>query len=356
LVYCLYMNTAAPPLSIIIIARNEEATLSQNLEVLLPEARQLNAEVIVVDSASTDRTAQIARDHAVTLVQLQKGSLLTPAAARHVGSLFARGQYLYYMDGDMILVSGWLREGVRSLADTTVAGVAGRLLNVNPGDELSLAREDDLPLGDVETLHTSAMYRRDVLLKTGGFNPFLRGEEERELGYRILMAGYRLKRLPVPMGYHCFKKPTVALADRKSGYFAGQGQIFRTYCCTTLARAIFAESLPVYLQVFAVYTAILSPFVAAILFLVSGWTPPVMIIFATVLIGLLILTTRKGLKKVFLHIRSRLLILRYLIEGFLVGLPAPTGYWQKISLTSTNGEGKEIAPAADWEPRQKETE
>lgn len=48
-------------LSIVIITFNEEANLARTLESVEPLMRELDGEVVIVDSGSTDRTAEIAR-------------------------------------------------------------------------------------------------------------------------------------------------------------------------------------------------------------------------------------------------------------------------------------------------------
>jgi len=72
------IDTGAPDLSLVVIARNEEALIEQCLESALRSLHSAvsggqvaNYEVIVVDSASMDRTATIARRYANRLIVLQ---------------------------------------------------------------------------------------------------------------------------------------------------------------------------------------------------------------------------------------------------------------------------------------------
>ena len=57
-------NVQNPVVSVIVPARNEEACLALCLESLVGQ-EGIDFEVIVVDDASTDRTAEIARSFAV---------------------------------------------------------------------------------------------------------------------------------------------------------------------------------------------------------------------------------------------------------------------------------------------------
>lgn len=88
-------------LSIIIPARNEERNLPDLLKSL---NRQLPAprEIIVVDDASTDRTAAIARDHGARIVQppaLPAGWRGKTWACHH-GTAAAEGRWLLFLDAD----------------------------------------------------------------------------------------------------------------------------------------------------------------------------------------------------------------------------------------------------------------
>jgi glycosyltransferase involved in cell wall biosynthesis len=83
-------------LSIVIPAKNEE----QGLTKFLPRLRQMypEAEIIVVDDASTDGTAQVCIDAGVQVLShpYSKGN----GAAIKSGARAASGKYLVFMDGD----------------------------------------------------------------------------------------------------------------------------------------------------------------------------------------------------------------------------------------------------------------
>ena len=112
-------------LSIIIPARNEE----HNLPVLL---RSINAqagrplEVIVVDDASTDRTAVIARQLGATVIASQPlpDGWRGKTWACHQGAQAARGDWLLFLDADTWLESNGLGK--------ILAAYTGGALSVGP--------------------------------------------------------------------------------------------------------------------------------------------------------------------------------------------------------------------------------
>ncbi len=95
--------------SIIIPAYNEERYLPHCLSTLMAEIRrnpQHQFEVIVVDNASTDKTATIAKSYdGVKLVTESNKGLVR---ARQAGFLAATGDILVNIDADTMVPAGWL--------------------------------------------------------------------------------------------------------------------------------------------------------------------------------------------------------------------------------------------------------
>jgi glycosyltransferase involved in cell wall biosynthesis len=88
-----------PRLSIIIPCKNEEA----NLPKLLASIKQqtfTDYEVIVADAHSTDRTREFAERAGARVVE---GGM--PGPGRNAGALHAKGEYLLFLDADVILPS-----------------------------------------------------------------------------------------------------------------------------------------------------------------------------------------------------------------------------------------------------------
>ena len=90
-------------LSIIIPTYNEE----EYLPVLLESIKKQNFsdyEVIVADANSTDRTREIAEEYGCVIVD---GGL--PAVGRNNGAKVAKGEYLIFLDSDLVLTDDYLR-------------------------------------------------------------------------------------------------------------------------------------------------------------------------------------------------------------------------------------------------------
>ena len=88
-------------LSFIIPAHNEEQHIGRTVESVTASARENGEpfEVIVVDDASTDRTAAIAAELGARVIHVQNRKI---AATRNAGAWAARGDVLFFVDADTL--------------------------------------------------------------------------------------------------------------------------------------------------------------------------------------------------------------------------------------------------------------
>ena len=116
---------SSPTLSVIIPAWNEEKLVGRAIESLKCAAavyereRHAAAEIIVVDNNSTDRTAEVARDHGVTVVFEPVNNI---GKARNAGARMARGKHLAFCDADNAVTENLLVLIHDHLEDPKIAG------------------------------------------------------------------------------------------------------------------------------------------------------------------------------------------------------------------------------------------
>ncbi len=231
------MERPPPDWSVIVITRNEEKRIAECLRSILDSLQGRSYEVIVADSASTDRTVEIARQFPVRILPLTRALPLSPAAGRHAGYVRSRGDLVLFMDGDSILDPAWIEPALEALRDPSVGGVAGRRWQVSATNPDFEAEPRYLYAGREKEFDSSphlggpALYRRQALREAGGFNPFLRAEEEAELGARLRAAGYRLRRLSIRMTWHLHETRPETFADLfrrvRLLFPCGMGQVVR---------------------------------------------------------------------------------------------------------------------------------
>ena len=94
-------------LSVVLISKNQEWNIARLVESVLRETDALpSREIVLVDSASTDRTTEIAARYPIAVLKLCPEQRLTAAAGRYVGYKRTTGDLVLFLDGDMELVRG----------------------------------------------------------------------------------------------------------------------------------------------------------------------------------------------------------------------------------------------------------
>ncbi|MDR2477040.1 MAG: glycosyltransferase [Treponema sp.] len=97
--------------SVIIPALNEEQMLPRLLDSIKAQDFD-DFEVIVADAHSKDRTREIAAEYGCRVVD---GGL--PAAGRNAGAAVARGEFLFFLDSDVVLPQGFIRNVYDEMQD-----------------------------------------------------------------------------------------------------------------------------------------------------------------------------------------------------------------------------------------------
>jgi glycosyltransferase involved in cell wall biosynthesis len=95
-------------LSIIIPALNEEKYLPRLLESI--RKQHFEYEVIVADSGSHDQTQACAKGYDCLIVRGGK-----PAEGRNAGARLARGEHLLFLDADVVLPDGFLKQSIQEI-------------------------------------------------------------------------------------------------------------------------------------------------------------------------------------------------------------------------------------------------
>ena len=97
--------------SVIIPTLNEEHTLPQLLDSIRTQDFS-EYEIIIADAFSQDRTREIAARYGCRVVD---GGL--PAAGRNAGAAVAQGDFLFFLDADVILPGGFIRNVFNEMQD-----------------------------------------------------------------------------------------------------------------------------------------------------------------------------------------------------------------------------------------------
>ncbi len=189
-----------PHVSIIVPAHNAAADIEACLAALAPSAAA-GAEILVVDDASTDATAEIARRIGVRV--LANGSPHRgPSAARNFGVRNSSGEILVFVDADVVVHPGVVERAVATLdAEPEVGAVTGAY-DENPAAPGDISQWRNLlhcythrvAHRDTHTFWTGfGVIRRSVFESAGGLNEQIRYLEDMDLGHRLHRVGVKLR-------------------------------------------------------------------------------------------------------------------------------------------------------------------
>lgn len=115
-------------LSFIVPAYNEEFELPATLAAIKAAAKDRSHEIIVVDDASTDATAEIAKNAGARVVPINRRQI---AAARNAGALIAKGDILFFVDADTRINEKHVRDAIGAL-DAGCSGGSARVETHGP--------------------------------------------------------------------------------------------------------------------------------------------------------------------------------------------------------------------------------
>jgi glycosyltransferase involved in cell wall biosynthesis len=115
-------------ISFIVPAYNEELELSATIAAISAAASRATRshEIIVVDDASTDATAEIATMAGARVISINRRQI---AAARNAGAHAATGQYLFFVDADTRIGQAHVVEGIAALEAGYAGGSARAMMN-----------------------------------------------------------------------------------------------------------------------------------------------------------------------------------------------------------------------------------
>jgi len=202
-------QASGPLITVAICTRNRAALLEKAVRSVLPQMND-DTELLVVDSASTDDTPEIAARLAAANRRLTVHREERPgiSVARNTALGNSHGQYVLFLDDDETAEPGWLAAYQRFLAappSEKIAIVGGAVLNKyeNPLPKWADASAT-FDCGDSpkclpypgSLCGGNAAYRLDAALAVGMFDTQLGRGEDSDLMLRLQDAGHEIWWLP----------------------------------------------------------------------------------------------------------------------------------------------------------------
>ncbi len=221
--------------SVIIVNYNGQAHLAKCLNSLLV-GFSANDEIILVDNASTDGSAEYVEQTFPTIRVIRNKSNQGFSGGCNVGAEWAIGQYLAFLNPDTVVVPGWLDALIAALeADPRMGLATSKILLLDDRDRINTCGNDmhytGLTLcrglgtnrdtltrgGEVSAVSGAAFaIRRELFEALHGFDEsFFMYMEDTDLSWRARLAGFRCLYVPDSVVYHDY---TLRFGPQKTFY------------------------------------------------------------------------------------------------------------------------------------------
>jgi glycosyltransferase involved in cell wall biosynthesis len=252
-------SKSTPLVSVITPTCNSENTVQQCLESIRRQAYD-KIEVLVVDHQSTDKTVQIARQLKTKVLFVSRER----SVAKNLGARRAEGDFLLFVDSDMVLDPMTVKECVTICTQKNLDAVVIPLSDIANGF-LATCRKLDRASYYVDPKSSSMpmprFFRKSAFLAVNGFDENLVCGEDFDLARRIEKSGYRIGVASASIG-HLEEQLSMKRIVLKSYYYGKSFMRFfsksprvvlQGYCPTRFAwniRGLFGQ--PFYLAGIAV--------------------------------------------------------------------------------------------------------
>lgn len=201
--------------SVIITTKNEEKNIGNCLNSIKQQNYpQDEIEIIVVDNKSTDKTKEISLEY--TDKVFEKGP--ERSAQRNFGVESAIGEYVMYLDADMILHEDVIKDCVESVnGDKSI--IALYVTEIVMGEKFfSKVRRFERSFYDATVVDCARFIKKSSFQQVGGFDENLTGPEDWDLDKKLRGIG-KIALIKTPI-YHNEAEFDLGKYLSKKGYYA----------------------------------------------------------------------------------------------------------------------------------------
>jgi len=237
-----------PLVSIIIPTHNRKESLVRLINSIKKSVYPLNKiEVIVIDDASTDGTLEIIKKLYSDIKIVKNDVELFPSKCRNLGVKMSEGDFIFFVDDDVVLYENTIHELVTALANYNKLGLVGPIIYYykNPtkiwcaGVRLFppifnppyLIKKDKAwgsaksLLIECDTIPSAFMTRRVIIEKAGLFDEGLPiGFEETDFALRIKKKGYKVAVYSKAKAFHDLPSEGIHISEKRT-YYEGRNRV-----------------------------------------------------------------------------------------------------------------------------------
>ena len=178
-----------PIASVVMCVKDVEQHIGKCIESLLDQTFE-SFEIIIVGDASHDRTNQIINGFSDTRIRyLENETNLGIARSRNRGLKLARGEYVFFTDGDCIASRNWIEEGSKLLKNGGFVGVEGRICYVSENHQKTFSDHVSENKFGGQFMTGNMAYRKSIIESINGFDENFTYFEDRDLALRAARKG-----------------------------------------------------------------------------------------------------------------------------------------------------------------------
>lgn len=179
-------------ISVVIAAFNEERLIGKCIEAVKNQTfPKENYEVLVIDNNSTDKTAEIAKEHGATVLFYNKKQ--GAAFAKQFGVKNAKGEIIAITDADSMPDTDWLETIDRIMQNKKLMCIGGTVHSIdNAFVNLMLiifdliAKINQFVFGVSLVSGPNMAVRKQAFISIGGFNTALKTSDDWDFSIRIM--------------------------------------------------------------------------------------------------------------------------------------------------------------------------
>jgi len=166
------------PLVSIIISTKEEGKNISNCLISIKQQSYKNIEIVVVDNGSIDKTKEIAKKYTHNVYNFGPER----SAQRNYGIKKSKGEYVMYLDADMILEKNLIEECVKQIQDADALNIPEYILG---GSFFSRCRNFERSFYCNSLIDGVRFMRKKIFKEVNGFDETFIGPEDWDLSKKI---------------------------------------------------------------------------------------------------------------------------------------------------------------------------
>ena len=201
-------------ISFIVIGKNEGRRLELCLSSIVSMIETdiiADYEIIYVDSRSVDNSVELAKRYCTSVFLIE--GVCNAAIARNIGAKEAKGDILFFIDGDMELLPGFLSKVMQedgTLEYPFLSGIFNDIVHDINWHYLHTSRRHKLNEGDVDLIQATTgglfVIERTFWNQVGGMDTRLKLGEDYDIGLRLTRVGYPLHRKSILLANHYMRQ------------------------------------------------------------------------------------------------------------------------------------------------------